>query len=288
MDPQPWIWAAFGVFVFAMLALDLVVFSRRGSEIGLRRAVAWSIAWTALGLGFAAVLAVWQGREPAEEYLAGFLIEKSLSIDNLFVFALILSYFAVPAAYQRRVLFWGIVGAMVLRGVFIAGGAALLDAFHATVYVFGAFLVLTGIRMARHRDVEIHPERNPVLRVLRRVLPISSEYHGDRLTVRHGGRWVATPICRACTGGDVRRRVRCRLDPGDLRGHARDVPGVRGERVLAARPRVLVLRPRRDDDAVPLPERRARGRARLRRREDACACRTSSTCRCTRRWPRSS
>ncbi len=197
MDPQPWIWAAFGVFVFAMLALDLVVFSRRGSEIGLRRAVAWSIAWTALGLGFAAVLAVWQGREPAEEYLAGFLIEKSLSIDNLFVFALILSYFAVPAAYQRRVLFWGIVGAMVLRGVFIAGGAALLDAFHATVYVFGAFLVLTGIRMARHRDVEIHPERNPVLRVLRRVLPISSEYHGDRLTVRHGGRWVATPMLAA-------------------------------------------------------------------------------------------
>ena len=197
MDPQPWIWAAFGVFVVAMLALDLVVFSRRGGEIGLWRAVAWSIAWTALGLGFAAVLAVWQGRKPAEEYLAGFLIEKSLSIDNLFVFALIFSYFAVPAAYQRRVLFWGIVGAMVLRGAFIAGGAALLDAFHATVYVFGAFLVLTGIRMARHRDMEIHPERNPVLRVLRRVLPMTSEYHGDRLTVRQAGRRMATPMLAA-------------------------------------------------------------------------------------------
>jgi tellurite resistance protein TerC len=196
MDVQPWIWAAFGVFVVAMLALDLAVFSRRGSEISLRRAVTWSIAWTALGLGFAGVLAAWQGREPAEEYLAGFLIEKSLSIDNLFVFALIFSYFAVPAAYQRRVLFWGIVGAMVLRAVFIAGGAALLDAFHATVYIFGAFLVLTGIRMARHSDVEIHPERNPVLRVLRRVLPMTAEYH-DRLTVREAGRRVATPMLAA-------------------------------------------------------------------------------------------
>jgi TerC family integral membrane protein len=197
MDVQPWIWAAFGAFVLAMLAVDLVVFSRRGSEIGLRRAVVWSIAWTALGLGFAAVLAVWQGREPAEEYLAGFLIEKSLSIDNLFVFALIFSYFAVPAAHQRRVLFWGIVGAMVLRGVFIAGGAALLDAFHATVYIFGAFLVLTGIRMARHSDVEIHPERNPVLRLLRKALPMTTEYHGDRLTVREAGRRVATPMLAA-------------------------------------------------------------------------------------------
>jgi tellurite resistance protein TerC len=197
MDVQPWIWAAFGVFVVAMLAVDLVVFSRRGSEISLRRAVAWSIAWTALGLGFAGVLALWQGREPAEEYLAGFLIEKSLSIDNLFVFALIFSYFAVPAAYQRRVLFWGIVGAMVLRGVFIAGGAALLDAFHATVYIFGAFLVLTGIRMARHSDVEIHPERNPVLRLLRKVLPMSTEYRGDRLTVREAGRRIATPMLAA-------------------------------------------------------------------------------------------
>src|ERR1044072_2865109 len=197
MDVHPWMWAAFGVFVVAMLAVDLVVFSRRGSEISLRRAVAWSIAWTALGLGFAGVLAAWQGRAPAEEDLAGFLIEKSLSIDNLFVFALIFSYFAVPAAYQRRVLFWGIVGAMVLRGVFIAGGAALLDAFHATVYVFGAFLVLTGIRMARHSDVEIHPERNPVLRVLRRVLPMTTEYQGDRLTVREAGRRVATPMLAA-------------------------------------------------------------------------------------------
>jgi tellurite resistance protein TerC len=197
VEVQFWIWVAFGVFVVAMLALDLAVFSRRGSGDSLRRAVVWSVVWTALGLAFAVVLAVWQGRGPAEAYLAGFLIEKSLSIDNLFVFALVLSYLAVPAAYQRRVLFWGILGALVLRGVFIAGGAALLDAFHGTVYVFGAFLVLTGIRMARHSDVQIHPERNPVLRALRRVLPMTPAYHGDRLVVRDAGRRVATPMLAA-------------------------------------------------------------------------------------------
>jgi tellurite resistance protein TerC len=139
----------------------------------------------------------WQGRTPAGEYLSGFLIEKSLSIDNLFVFALIFGYFAVPAAYQRRVLFWGIVGAIVLRALFILAGAALLDAFHATVYLFGAFLVVTGIRMARHRNVEIQPERNPVLRLIRRVVPMTTAHHGDRLLVRDGARRVATPLLAA-------------------------------------------------------------------------------------------
>jgi tellurite resistance protein TerC len=157
----------------------------------------WSVGWTLLGLAFAGFIWAWQGRELAGEYLAGFLIEKSLSIDNLFVFALIFSYFAVPALYQRRVIFWGIVGAIVLRGVFILAGAALLDAFHYTIYVFGAFLVLTGIRMARHANVEIHPERNPVLRLVGRILPTTTEYHGDRFTIREGGRRVATPLVLA-------------------------------------------------------------------------------------------
>jgi tellurite resistance protein TerC len=180
-----------------LLLVDLLAFGRRGEEIPLRRAVGWSIGWTALGVGFAGLLWAWQGRGPAEEYLAGFLIEKSLSIDNLFVFALIFGFFAVPAAYQRRVIFWGIVGAIVLRALFILAGAALLDAFHLTVYVFGAFLILTGIRMARHREVEIHPERNPALRLLGRVLPLTTAYHGDRLTAREGGRRVATPLAAA-------------------------------------------------------------------------------------------
>ncbi|HWQ24931.1 MAG TPA: TerC family protein [Gaiellaceae bacterium] len=197
MELDLWVWAAFGVFVVAMLALDLVAFGRRGEAIPFRRALAWSAGWTALGLAFAVLLAAWQGRAPAEEYLAGFLIEKSLSIDNLFVFALIFAYFGVPAAYQRRVIFWGIVGAVVLRGVFILAGAALLDAFHITIYVFGAFLVATGIRMARHAQVEVHPERNPALRLLGRLLPLTTRFHGDRLTVRVGSRRVATPLAAA-------------------------------------------------------------------------------------------
>jgi tellurite resistance protein TerC len=197
MDVSVWVWAAFGLFVVAMLLVDLVAFGRRGEEVSFRRAVWWSVGWTALGLAFGAVLWWWGGRTPAEEYLAGFLIEKSLSIDNLFVFALIFVYFGVPPASQRRVIFWGIVGAIVLRGLFILAGAALLDAFHFTIYVFGLFLVLTGIRMARHTETEIHPERNPVLRLLGRVVPLSPRYHGDRLTAQEDGRRVATPLLAA-------------------------------------------------------------------------------------------
>jgi tellurite resistance protein TerC len=187
-------WTAFGGFVAAMLLVDLLAFGRRGEPIPMRRAVVWSVAWTVLGLGFAGFLWAWQGREPAGEYLAGFLIEKSLSIDNLFVFALIFGSFAVPVAFQRRALFWGIVGAILLRAIFILAGAALLDAFHVTIYVFGAFLVFTGIRLARHRTVEIHPERNPVLKLVTRILPMSRTYHEDRLVARERGALVATPM----------------------------------------------------------------------------------------------
>ncbi|HET9324726.1 MAG TPA: TerC family protein [Gaiellaceae bacterium] len=197
MELDVWMWAAFGAFVAGMLLVDLLAFGRRGEPISLRRSVVWSVVWTALGIGFAGFLWLWQGSEPAGEYLAGFLIEKSLSIDNLFVFALIFGYFAVPPAYQRRALFWGIVGAIVLRGIFILAGAALLDAFHYTIYVFGAFLVLTGIRLARHREVEIHPERNPVLRLIRRAVPMSTEYDGDKLFSRRTGSLVATPMVAA-------------------------------------------------------------------------------------------
>jgi tellurite resistance protein TerC len=180
-----------------LLVIDLAFFGRPGREIGLRRAIGWSAGWTALGFAVAPLLWAWQGRKAAEEYFAGFLIEKSLSIDNLFVFALIFSYFGVAAVHQRRVLFWGIVGAIVLRAIFILAGAALLDAFHYTTYVFGAFLVLTGIRMARHSDVEIHPERNPALKLLARVVPITTRRDGDRLVVRERGRRLATPLLAA-------------------------------------------------------------------------------------------
>jgi len=197
MDLDPWMWAAFGAFVVALLLVDLLAFGSRGEEVPLRRAIGWSIGWTVLGVAFAGFLWAWQGRGFAEEYLAGFLIEKSLSIDNLFVFALIFGYFAVPAAHQRRVIFWGIVGAVVLRGIFILAGAALLDTFHYAIYVFGGFLILTGIRMARHSNVEIHPERNPVLKALRRALPMTTAYDEDRLLVKRNGRWMATPMLAA-------------------------------------------------------------------------------------------
>jgi tellurite resistance protein TerC len=190
-------WGAFGAFVVAMLLVDLALFGRRGEAISMRRAAFWSIAWTGLGLAFAGFLWAWQGSKPAGEYLAGFLIEKSLSVDNLFVFALIFGYLGVPARWQRRVLFWGIVGAIVLRGIFIAAGATLLDTFHYTTYVFGAFLILTGLRMARQGEVHIDPERNPALRLLRRFLPMTVGYSGDRLIVREGARRFATPMLAA-------------------------------------------------------------------------------------------
>ena len=197
MEIEVWMWAAFGLFVIAMLAVDFVAFGAQDEEIPFRRAVVWSVGWTALGLAFAPLLLIWHGGAPAVEYLTGFLIEKSLSVDNLFVFALILGYFAVPPALQRRAVFWGIVGAVVLRGIFIAAGATLLNTFHYTVYVFGAFLVLTGIRMVRSPELEIHPERNPALLLLQRYLPVATRYDGHRLTFKDGGRRYATPLLAA-------------------------------------------------------------------------------------------
>ena len=192
--------------------------ARRDQEISFRRVLGWSIGWTALGVAFAGVIFAWQGGGAASEYLTGFVIEKSLSIDNLFVFALVFGYFGVPAASQRRVLFWGIVGAIVLRAIFIFAGAALLDAFHYTIYVFGAFLVLTGVRMARHSDVEIHPERNPVLKLLGRVVPLVDRYDADRFLVRGTGTPARDPADgSARPGRDLRPRLRGGLDPGDLR-----------------------------------------------------------------------
>jgi tellurite resistance protein TerC len=195
---DPWIWLVFVAGIVAMLAVDLVVENRTGgAEPSLRRSAAWSVAWTAVALAFGVVVLVWRGGGPAEEYLTGFLLERSLSLDNLFVFAMLFSYFAVPSAAQRKVLFFGIVGAIVLRAVFIFAGAALLDAFHWTIYVFGALLLITGIRMATHDSGEVHPDQNPVLRLVRRVVPMTDEYDGERIFVRRDGRRMATPMFAA-------------------------------------------------------------------------------------------
>ncbi|HEX2172050.1 MAG TPA: TerC family protein, partial [Dehalococcoidia bacterium] len=188
-----WVWAAFGAVILGLLAIDLF-FHREARAISLKEAAIWSTVWVALGLGFMGVIWVWQGSTAAGEYLAGYLIEKSLSVDNVFVFALIFGAFAVPAAYQHRVLFWGVIGAIVFRGVFIAAGAALLDTFHWVIYLFGAFLIFTGVKMLRRRHAEADPTRNPALRLLRRIMPVTAGYHGAKFFVRPAGRLMATPL----------------------------------------------------------------------------------------------
>jgi tellurite resistance protein TerC len=194
VDVPLWAWGAVGALIVAMLLLDLFVFHREAHEVTMREAATSSAMWVALGLAFGAVVWMVWGGDRAGEYYAGYLIEKSLSVDNIFVFALLFSFFAVPAAFQHRLLFWGVLGALVFRGLFIAAGAALLENFHWVIYVFGGFLVWTGVRMARHGDAEVHPERNPVLRLLRRVMPVTDAYVGTRFFVRRDHRTWATPL----------------------------------------------------------------------------------------------
>ena len=195
MEPTSlWLWAGFNLFVLAMLAIDLGVFHRQAHAVSLREASIWSAVWIALALVFN--LGVWKflGPQPGVEFLTGYLIEKSLSIDNIFVIALLFAYFKVPDQYQHRVLFWGILGALVMRAAFILAGAALLDRFHWIIYLFGAFLVLTGIKMAFTPEHGLEPEKNPVVRLVRRLMPVTSDYRGANFFVREGGRLAATPL----------------------------------------------------------------------------------------------
>ena len=194
MSSQVWMWVAFNVFVLAMLAVDLGVVHRRAHEVTLKEALVWSGIWVALALLFALGVYVWDGSQPALEFLTGYLIEKSLSVDNIFVFVLIFSYFKVPARYQHKVLFWGILGALVMRAIFIFAGIALLQQLHWIIYVFGALLVLTGIKMAMEKDKEIHPDKNPVLKLFRRLVPVTEDYHADHFFVKQAGHYAATPL----------------------------------------------------------------------------------------------
>ncbi len=194
IDVPPWAWVTLVSAIVALLLADLLIVHRKPHAVSFRQAAIESAVWIALGLSFTAVMAWWQGGGAAGEYLAGYLIEKSLSVDNVFVWAVIFSYFSVPAQYQFRVLFWGIFGALVLRAIFIFAGVALLETFDWVLYVFGAFLLFTAVRIARHNDNEVHPDANPVLRVVRRVIPSTSEYDGQRLFTRRTGRLLATPL----------------------------------------------------------------------------------------------
>src|SRR5690606_9438592 len=195
-----WLWAGFNAVILALLALDLFVFHREAHEVRVREAAIWSIFWVVLSLAFGAGVYYFRGSDAGLEFFTGYLIEKALSVDNIFVFVLIFGYFGVPQKYQHRVLFWGILGALVMRGTMIGAGALLIQRFHWILYIFGAFLVFTGIRMAKGNDHDIEPEANPVLRLVRRYLPVTTTYHGQRFFVREPVgqegrlRLVATPL----------------------------------------------------------------------------------------------
>jgi TerC family integral membrane protein len=189
-----WFWLAFNLFILSVLALDLGVFNRKSRTVTVREASLWTGVWVSLALGFNGVLFFWKGRQAALEFLAGYLIEESLSVDNVFVIALIFGHFAVPAEYQRRVLFWGILGALVMRLTLILMGAALLHRFHWVIYLFGAFLVYTGFKMLTGGDETVEVEQNRMVRFFRRLLPITENYEGERFFVRRAGRLFATPL----------------------------------------------------------------------------------------------
>jgi tellurite resistance protein TerC len=194
MSSQVWVWVAFNLFVLVMLAVDLGVVHRRSHEVKLTEALVWSGVWIALALLFNVGVYYWYGPQPALEFLTGYLIEKSLSVDNIFVFLLLFSYFRVPPVCQHKVLFWGILGALVMRAIFIVAGISLLQQLHWVIYVFGALLILTGIKMVTEKDKEIHPEKNPVLKLFRRLVPVTEHHHEDRFLVKQGGRYAATPL----------------------------------------------------------------------------------------------
>jgi len=189
-----WLWIGFNVFILAMLALDLGVFHRKAHAVSIKEALTWSVVWIALAMAFNAGIYFFSGPEPALQFFTGYLIEKSLSIDNIFVFALLFTYFSVPAAYQHRVLFWGVLGALLLRGIMTLLGVVLLETFHWIIYLFGAFLIFTGIRMAFQKEAEVHPERNPLLKLVRRVVPVTHDYERDRFMVRRAGQVLVTPL----------------------------------------------------------------------------------------------
>ena len=184
----------FNIFVLVMLAVDLGMFHRNAHEVNVREAFIWTAVWVTLALLFDLGVYFWRGPADAMSFLTGYLIEKSLSVDNIFVFVLIFSFFRVDPRYQHKVLFWGIIGALVMRAIFIFAGITLIQKFHWVIYVFGAFLIYTGIRMAFHRETKIHPEKNPVLRAFRKLVPVTGDYRDDKFFVKENSRRFATPL----------------------------------------------------------------------------------------------
>ncbi len=187
-------WILFNVFVLLMLAMDLGVFHRKSHEVSTKEALTWTIVWITLALIFNGILYFWKGEQQALEFFTGYLIEKALSVDNIFVFIMVFSYFQVPAKYQHKVLFWGILGALVMRVIFIFAGVALIEKFHFTIYIFGAILIFTGYKMFNHNQAKIDPEKNPVIRFFRKIIPVTPQLHDDKFFVRINGERFATPL----------------------------------------------------------------------------------------------
>src|SRR3989338_1580787 len=187
-------WLGFNIFVLAMLALDLGGFHRKVHEIRVKEALIWSGVWIALAMAFNVLVYFSRGQEAALQFLTGYVIEKTLSIDNIFVFLLIFSCFRVPVLHQHKILFWGILGALVMRAIFISLGITLIEKFHWIIYVFGLILIVTGIRIAMEKDKEIHPENNPLLKLLRRFMPITDTYDNGKFFTRIAGKLMATPL----------------------------------------------------------------------------------------------
>ena len=189
-----WAWLVFGAIIFILLFLDLKVFHRKSGVITIKQSLLWTAFWISLALLFNMGIWLWHGGKPALNFLTCYLIEESLSVDNLFVFLLVFSFFSVPAAYQHKILFWGIIGAIVLRLAFIEAGATLLKNFNWVFYIFGAFLVIAALRMAFQKEKELHPEKNPILKILRKFVGVTNNYEGDRFFIKRFGKYVATPL----------------------------------------------------------------------------------------------
>jgi tellurite resistance protein TerC len=194
LSHQILLWVGFNILVLILLAVDLGVFHRGTRAISIKEALWWSVIWIVVALLFNAVVYFWRGSETALQFLTGYLIERSLSVDNLFVFLMVFSYFRVAPRYQYKVLFWGILGALIMRAFFIATGVALINMFHWVIYVFGAFLIIIAVKMAFEKEKEIHPEKNPVLLLFRKLMPVTENYEGGSFFIRRGRKTLATPL----------------------------------------------------------------------------------------------
>ena len=187
-------WIIFNAFVLIMLALDLGVFHRKIHEVSVKEALTWTFIWIFLALVFNAIIYYWKGQQQALEFFTGYLVEKALSIDNIFVFIMIFTYFQIPSIYHHKILFWGIIGALIMRVIFIFAGVALMEKFHFTIYIFGALLIYTGYKMFFHNNAKIHPEKNPVIRFFKKFMPVTPDLHEDKFFTKLNGRRHATPL----------------------------------------------------------------------------------------------